>query len=181
MGRAGNGMRDSPEKEVKEGRKSGGDFFNEIDVATELALNREELLESFKRQNTASGAIDTKIETLYQQKLVATETQLNQARLEIQSLNQKLAEAKLRTKKLTEILLSGEMKEKTEVLVQVHKLEKIRDELSTSLADTSARLEQERSLNTNIEAEIRKTGAGTPAGEMELRTRLMSILRQHKK
>merc|ERR1712098_631854 len=44
--RAGHGMRDSPEKEVKEVRKSGGDFFNEIDVATELALNREELLES---------------------------------------------------------------------------------------------------------------------------------------
>lgn len=174
----GNGIRDSPEKEVKGGQRSGGDFFNEIDVATELALNREELLESFKR-NTASDAIDTKIETLYQQKLVATETQLLEARLEIQSLNQKLTEAKLRTKKLTEILLSGEMKEKTEVLVQVHKLEKVRDELVNSLGMTTGQLEQERSLVSLLEQEIRKSGA--KGGEGELGARLLNIIKTSRK
>lgn len=136
------------------------------------------MLESFKR-NTASDAIDTKIETLYQQKLVATETQLLEARLEIQSLNQKLTEAKLRTKKLTEILLSGEMKEKTEVLVQVHKLEKVRDELVNSLGMTTGQLEQERSLVSLLEQEIRKSGA--KGGEGELGARLLNIIKTSRK
>ena len=138
-------------------------------------IYRDQRLESFK-QSEVSCSLQT-----YQEQLSQTQTALKQSRLQVVELQTKLDEAKTRTKKLTEILLSGEMKEKTEVLVQVHKLEKIRDELSTSLADTSARLEQERSLNTNIEAEIRKTGAGASAGEMELCARLMSILRQHKK
>jgi len=104
---------------------------------------------------------------------------LLEARLEIQSLNQKLAEAKLRTKKLTEILLSGEMKEKTEVLVQVHKLEKVKDELVTSLGVTTGQLEQERSLVSLLEQEIRKSGAKGVEGE--LGARLLNIIKTSKK
>ena len=67
----------------------------------------------------------------YQERLVMQEKQLISARQEIENLNTKVAEGKLKSKKLTEILLSGEMKEKTEVLVQVHKLEKMREELTS--------------------------------------------------
>ena len=161
----------SPEK--TESQKQ--DFFQQLETVADKTIYRDRRLESFK-QSEVSCSLQT-----YQEQLSQTQTALKQSRLQVVELQTKLDEAKTRTKKLTEILLSGEMKEKTEVLVQVHKLEKIRDELSTSLADTSARLEQERSLNTNIEAEIRKTGAGASAGEMELCARLMSILRQHKK
>ena len=151
------------------------DFFQQLETVADKAIYREQRLETF-RQTEVNCSLQT-----YQDRLNQTEMALAQSRLQVADLQTKLEEAKTRTKKLTEILLSGEMKEKTEVLVQVHKLEKIRDELSTSLADTSARLEQERSLTTNIETEIRKTGSGASQGEVELCTRLMSILRQHKK
>ena len=86
------------------------------------------MLESYKNQSIATEAASIKT---YQERLVMQEKQLISARQEIENLNTKVAEGKLKSKKLTEILLSGEMKEKTEVLVQVHKLEKMREELTS--------------------------------------------------
>ena len=119
----------------------------------------------------------------YQERLAASERQLSEARREAEDLHTKLAEAKLRTKKLTEILLSGEMREKTEVLVQVHKLEKVRDELTDSLRLTSGQLEQERSLVRSLETEVKRVReVGQLKGaEMELCTRLLSLLRANRK
>ena len=142
---------------------------------TDKAVVREQRLETF-RQTEVSGSIHT-----YQERLHRTETDLAQSRQEVADLQTKLEEAKMRTKKLTEILLSGEMKEKTEVLVELHKLEKIREELSSSLAESSTLLEQERSLTTHLETKIRKAAAGARPGELELCTRLMAILRHYNK
>ena len=61
----------------------------------------------------------------YREKLVEKDQELQVAKTEIKTLNTKLMEVKGRSKKLTEILMSAEMKEKTEVLVQVEKLEKV--------------------------------------------------------
>ena len=119
---ANNGVTDSPEKEAKQG------FFNQISEDVAKALNREQVLESYKNQSIATEAALIKT---YQERLVMQEKQLISARQEIENLNTKVAEGKLKSKKLTEILLSGEMKEKTEVLVQVHKLEKMREELTS--------------------------------------------------
>merc|ERR1719470_273083 len=98
---------------------------------------------------------------------------------ELRTLNSKLIEVKGRSKKLTEILMSGEMREKTEVLVQVDNLEKVRNELSASLSFTSAQLEQERSLVHQLEIEIKK-GAGGGGSEEDLCNRLMGILKNRK-
>ena len=115
----------------------------------------------------------------YQERLAASERQLAEARREAEDLHTKLAEAKLRTKKLTEILLSGEMREKTEVLVQVHKLEKVRDELTETVAATGAQLEQERSLVRMLETEVRR--ARDKGQESELCNRLLAIIKANKK
>ena len=116
-----NGSRVSPEKEVK---KAGGagDFFEQLDTATVTALDREQLLESYRNQDlrTLAALPEAAMVAGYQERLAASDKLLLEARKEIVDLNGKLVEAKTRTKKLTEILLSGEMKEKTEVLVQVH-------------------------------------------------------------
>merc|ERR1719186_1885212 len=147
-------VRTSKAKELKE----GGDFFNEMDVAAVKALNKEQLLESYRMQEATDGS-ESALVANYREKLVEKDQQLQQVRAEGQTLSSKLTEAKLRCKKLTEILMSGEMKEKTEVLVEVHKLEKVRDELSSSLTFTSGQLEQERSLVHQLEIEMKK-GAG---------------------
>lgn len=164
------GLRTSPAKE-------GGDFFNQSDEAALKALNREQLLESYRSQEATNGS-ESALVANYREKMVEKDQQLQEARVEILGLNNKLTETKLRCKKLTEILMSGEMKEKTEVLVQVHKLEKVRDELSASLSFTSGQLEQERSLVHQLENEI-KRGAGG-GGEQDLCNRLMGILRNRK-
>lgn len=168
------GLRVSPSKEVKEGE----DFFNQMDAAALKALNREQLLESYRSQESTNGS-ESALVANYREKLVVKEQELHVAKTEIQSLNTKLNEVKLRSKKLTEILMSGEMREKTEVLVQVNKLEKVRDELSSSLAFTSGQLEQERSLIHQLEVEFRK-GAGGSGGEQEFCNRMLSILKNRK-
>ena len=147
-----------------------------------MALDREQLLESYRKQDLSSlsGTSPGSVAG-YHDRVASTEKQLLEAKLEIDSLNNKLNEAKLRTKKLTEILLSGEMKEKTEVLVQVHKLEKVREELSSSLAVTNAQLEQERSLVRMVENEVKKVGATAKGVELELCNRLMTILKTNRK
>jgi len=169
--RVGNN-RSSPAKEVRE----EGNFFNQMDVAAVNALNREQLLESYRSQEATNGS-ESALVANYREKLVEKEQQLQEAKGEVQTLNNKLVEVKLRTKKLTEILMSGEMREKTEVLVQVHKLEKVRDELSASLSFTSGQLEQERSLVHQLENEIKKSGGG---GEQDLSNRLLGILKSRK-
>ena len=83
------------------------------------------MLESYKNQES-SNASESALVANYREKLIEKDQELQKANAEIVSLNSKLTEVKLRSKKLTEILMSGEMREKTEVLVQVHKLEKVR-------------------------------------------------------
>jgi len=157
--------------------KDGGDFFNQMNVAAVKALNREQLLESYRTQEETNGS-ESALVANYREKLVEKEQELQIARADIKNLNTKLMEVKGRSKKLTEILMSAEMREKTEVLVQVDKLEKVRNELSASLSFTSAQLEQERSLVHQLEIEIKKScGVGT---DQELGNRLMGILKNRK-
>eukprot|EP00092_Neocalanus_flemingeri_P021636 GFUD01023467.1.p1 GENE.GFUD01023467.1~~GFUD01023467.1.p1 ORF type:complete len:399 (-),score=161.26 GFUD01023467.1:242-1438(-) len=166
-------VRTSPAKELRE----GADFFNQMDEAAVKALNREQLLESYRSQEATNGS-ESALVANYREKLVEKDQQLQETKAEVKSLNNKLTEVKLRSKKLTEILMSGEMREKTEVLVQVHKLEKVRDELSSSLSFTSGQLEQERSLVHQLEIEIKKGAAG--GGEQDVCNRLMGMLRNRK-
>jgi len=171
--RVGNN-RSSPAKEVKE----EGNFFNQMDDAAVTALNREQLLESYRNQEATNGS-ESALVANYREKLVEKDQLLQETRGEVQTLNNKVTEVKLRSKKLTEILMSGEMREKTEVLVQVDKLEKVRDELSASLSITSGQLEQERSLVHQLENEIKKSGGGD-GEDQDLSNRLMGILKNRK-
>ena len=61
----------------------------------------------------------------------------------------------------------------------MHKLEKVRDELVNSLGMTTGQLEQERSLVSLLEQEIRKSGA--KGGEGELGARLLNIIKTSRK
>jgi len=157
--------------------KEGGDFFNQMNVAAVKALNREQLLESYRTQEETNGS-ESALVANYREKLVEKEQELQIAREEIKNLNTKLVEVKGRSKKLTEILMSAEMREKTEVLVQVDKLEKVRNELSATLSFTTAQLEQERSLVHQLEIEIKKSCGG--GADQELASRLMAIMKNRK-
>ena len=139
--------------------------------------SREQLLESYRTQEETNGS-ESALVANYREKLVEKEQELQIAREEIKNLNTKLVEVKGRSKKLTEILMSAEMREKTEVLVQVDKLEKVRNELSATLSFTTAQLEQERSLVHQLEIEIKKSCGG--GADQELASRLMAIMKNRK-
>ena len=106
------------------GENKSTNFFSQMDQAALTALNREQMRESFKAQEMAGS--ESALVANYREKLVEREMELVVARAESQDLKEKLGQAKTRTKKLTEILMQAEMREKTEVLVQVHKLESVR-------------------------------------------------------
>ena len=133
-------------------------------------------MESYRNQEATNGS-ESALVANYREKLVEKEQLLQESRREVQTLNNKLNDSRLKSKKLTEILMSSEMREMTEVLVQVQKLEKVRDELSASLSNTSGQLEQERSLVHQLENEIKKSGGGE---DQDLSSRLMGILRNRK-
>ena len=100
-----------------------GNFFSQMEEAAVVALTREQMRESFLLQEAAGS--ESALVANYREKLLDREGELAAARAEAAELREKLAGAKTRTKKLTEILMQAEMREKTEVLVQVHKLETV--------------------------------------------------------
>ena len=115
---------------VGNGEEKAANFFSQMDQAALVALNREQMRESFIAQEMAGS--ESALVANYREKLVEREMELVVARAEAQDLTEKLGQAKTRTKKLTEILMQAEMREKTEVLVQVHKLESVGNHLTLS-------------------------------------------------
>jgi len=153
--------------------KEPQNFFEAMEVAAVTALTREQMRESFLAQEAAGS--ESALVANYREKLLDKEGELAEARTESAGLREKLGQAKTRTKKLTEILMQAEMREKTEVLVQVHKLETVRDELSAQLSVTVAEQEQERSLVSALEVELKRAAA---AGmEAETAARLLALIR----
>jgi len=155
------------------------DFFNQTDQAALKAINREQLMDSFRNQE-AVDASESALVANYKEKFTVKETEVNLLRSEVADLKEKMTDCKTRSKKLTEILMTGEMKEKTEVLVQVQQLEKVRDELTTSLSVTTGHLEQERSLNRLLEQELKRLSLQEIPVEKEVVNRLLAIIRAKK-
>merc|ERR1712013_238408 len=164
---------------VTSGENKSTNFFSQMDQAALTALNREQMRESFKAQEMAGS--ESALVANYREKLVEREMELVVARAESQDLKEKLGQAKTRTKKLTEILMQAEMREKTEVLVQVHKLESVREELSSQLSMTLAEHEQLRSLVSGLEAELRKAALPNGGIDPETAARLLATIRAVRK
>jgi len=127
------------------------DFFEELDAATTKALTREQLLESYR--STEMGS-ESALVTDYREKLADKEQELQTALRQVGEGKAQLAEVKKRYKKMCGILMSGEMKEKAEILVEAEKLRKVKDELSSELTELHTQLEQERSRVHDIEKEL---------------------------
>jgi len=162
----------------KDRQKERGDFFAQTDEAAVKALNREQLLETYRSQEIAGG--ESALVANYRELLVAKELELEQSKGDVTELKEKLVACKTRIKKLTEILMSGEMKEKTEVIIQVQNLEKMRDELTSSLSFTAGQLEQERSLVHQLELELKRL-SGQEGVDQDVINRLLAIIIRAKK
>merc|ERR1719295_1683622 len=80
------------------GEEKGVNFFSQMDQAALVALNREQMRESFKAQEMAGS--ESALVANYREKLVEREMELVVAKAESQDLKEKLGQAKTRTKKL---------------------------------------------------------------------------------
>jgi len=165
------------------------DFFTQSDAAVARAIDKEQRMENLTRpvereQGTESGQGEPQEDVVkqYRQLLVSKELELEASRREASELSSKLADCKLRTKKLSEILMAGEMKEKTEVIVQLHRMEQVRDDLTASLSLTTGQLESERSLVSSIEGELRRVTTGGEAQQgRDLANRILALIMKARK
>jgi len=148
-------------------------FFDEIDDATSRALTREQLLDSYR---LAEAGSESALVTDYREKLADKEQELQLALREVKVGKEQLVLVKERNKKLCKIMMSGEMKEKAEILVEAEKLRKVKDELSEELQDLHIQLEQERSKVHAIERELTKSKL-----DPDVVSRLLTLTSRHLK
>jgi len=95
-----------------------------------------------------------------QEELKESNAEVEKLRLENETLRQDLLNVKTRNKKLCSILVQGEMKEKTEILVEMDKLTKVKDELTIEVNSLAVQLQQERSKVSALTNEAKKTTIG---------------------
>lgn len=73
-----------------------------------------------------------------------------------EKLKEELSQVKKRNKQFCFILAQGEMKDKSEILLQVDDLTNVKNELSEELAEMHILLEQERSKVSSLKVELSK-------------------------
>ncbi|XP_046430787.1 G kinase-anchoring protein 1-like [Neodiprion virginianus] len=156
----------APESGDCKPKESDVEFFDRIKKETISEITREKEKDILKsRQNQIDEDITSaqlRVEVEKRDELVA------QLKDEVQTLKEELRQVKKRNKKLYEILSQGEMKDKASVLVEVAKLQDIRDELTNEVASLHALLEQERSKTRASSADpktTKQTNKKRPASE----------------
>lgn len=144
--------KDSVEKEVQKQRKEEETeynrkftFFEQIDRETKQIIQKEQFKAlvanreySTKRYPSEEDAPDTKV-------LSEPLTELDLLKAENSALKAELEILRTKYKKIYRLLKSGEMKDKTELLVEIEKLKKTRDDMTTEMTALYAQLEQEKS------------------------------------
>ncbi|KAJ9582825.1 hypothetical protein L9F63_022833, partial [Diploptera punctata] len=119
------------------------EFFERIKDDTKKALDREQTLELRKaREPFIQEAITI---AQFEDTLEKRNKEIKSLKEEVVKLKEELHNVKTRNKKLCNILAQGEMKDKAEVLIEVDRLQRMRDELSSEVSNLHALLEQERS------------------------------------
>ncbi|XP_054288664.1 G kinase-anchoring protein 1-like [Macrosteles quadrilineatus] len=119
------------------------EFFNRIKSEAKKALQTEKAEEERKARQPLIDEIISANQ--FKDRLEKCQEEIERLKNENSSLHDELMNVKNRNKKLCQLLLQGEMKDKAEVLVEVHDLERVKNELSNEVSRLVALLEQEKS------------------------------------
>ncbi|KAK3914237.1 G kinase-anchoring protein 1 [Frankliniella fusca] len=115
------------------------EFFNRIKLEAKEAIQKEENKKKIKeREATISIA-------QYQVKLEEKDAEIASLAQELAEVKANLAKVKSRNQKLCLIIGQSEVRDKAEILVELHKLQSVKDELTDEVANLHVQLEQERS------------------------------------
>ncbi|MPC08441.1 G kinase-anchoring protein 1 [Portunus trituberculatus] len=129
-------------------------FFENIEEAARKTLERESRHENYKV--TAGQFNQTLRASQYEAELEKRDFEIQALRLEVDSLKDDLKLVKGRNKKLCEVISASEMKSKAELVVELDKMTKVRDELTQEVLNLSAQLEQERSKVNILTLDVKK-------------------------
>ncbi|KAK6631575.1 hypothetical protein RUM44_006104 [Polyplax serrata] len=131
--------------------KENSEFFESLEKDIKKEISKANAPAKKKLNDSTSQEALTLV--LYQASLDKKDREIDQLKEEIERLNMQLINVKTRNTKLCQIIASGEMKDKAEVLMEVERLQTIKDELSTEVASLHTQLEQERSKVRQLTAE----------------------------
>uniref|UniRef100_H2ZC60 G kinase-anchoring protein 1 n=1 Tax=Ciona savignyi TaxID=51511 RepID=H2ZC60_CIOSA len=134
-----------------EQHKGDGDFFNSVDAEVKKIKVREH------HKNPSNAAA---IESCFVNERVRNEIEQKDSRIEIlekenETLKTQCKTVKKRNQQLLVILQQGEMKGKAEMLIEIEKLNNIRDDLTTEVAELHEMLEKERSKVSKLNNEVK--------------------------
>ncbi|XP_034242651.1 G kinase-anchoring protein 1-like [Thrips palmi] len=119
------------------------EFFNKIKEEAKEVIKREQMKRKIKeREPFLDEAISI---AQYQVKLEERDAEIASLKEELAQVKEDLLKVKSRNKKLCSIIGQSEVKDKAEILVQLDKLQVVKDELTAEVANLHVQLEQERS------------------------------------
>jgi len=105
---------------------------------------------------TVGGSIDAASVASYENIIDEKDKEISKLNEVNEKLKDELAQVKKRNKQFCFILAQGEMKDKSEILLQVDDLTNVKNELSEELAEMHILLEQERSKVSSLKLELAK-------------------------
>lgn len=143
-----NSREDSPTVNKKTDKiKEDPEYFDRMKEEIKKEIKKEILKEDLPEKRKIKDSFSQEALTLaqYEDALERRDREIAELKEEMLTLRNDLLNVKTRNKKLCHILANGEMKDKAEVLMEVERLEAVKDELSNEVSRLYAQLEQERS------------------------------------
>lgn len=160
-----------PEPEKKENKNfkpamnTESHFFDEVNQEADKLIKVEKTKSAIRKKKSGPKPKEADISEAprlaqLQEELRESKIEVERLCLENETLRQELLNVKTRNKRLCSILVQGEMKEKSEILVEMEKLAKVKEELTIEVNSLAIQLQQERSKVSALTNEAKKTTVG---------------------
>lgn len=121
-------------------------FFEQIDLETKQIVSKEQIKSLFQARNVSSTASkDIKENGKKQKQVQAAINEVDQLKADNLCLREEIAMLRDRFKKVVSLLKNGEMKEKTELLIEIEKLKKVQEDMTAEMTALYGELEQAKS------------------------------------
>jgi len=138
------------------------DFFAVVDREANQVVEKERKRPNAKKASRIEGAaapapvLEPRLAQLVEE-LSLRDEQLRLKDDDNERLRRELADVKQRNRKLCQILVQGEMKDKAQLLVELDELARVRDELTAEVDRLNAELQQQRSRLSALDAKKSST------------------------
>uniref|UniRef100_A0A182VW34 Enn protein n=1 Tax=Anopheles minimus TaxID=112268 RepID=A0A182VW34_9DIPT len=126
-------------------------FFEQIDLETKQILSKEQLKMLFQQNRSMSSKAKESPKKDTSPAAEPSLSELDLLRVENLNLKEEITILRDRYKKVITMLKNGEMKEKTELMIEIEKLRKVQEDMTAEMTALYGQLEQAKS-RTNQEA-----------------------------